>query len=58
MYGSETKSSLGPKIWDILQTELKDNYLLHYPKRKFVNKPQIIAHVVYGKPYVLNIGFL
>ena len=49
MYGSETKSSLGPKIWDILQTELKDNYLLHYPKRKLVNKPQIIARVVYVK---------
>ena len=23
MYGSETISSLGPKIWDILPTELK-----------------------------------
>ena len=25
MYGSETISSLGPKIWDILPTELKKN---------------------------------
>ena len=28
MYGSETMSSLGPKIWDILPTEL------HYSKNK------------------------
>ena len=29
MYGSETISSLGPKIWDILPTELKRICLLH-----------------------------
>ena len=49
MYGSETKSSLRPKIWDILSTELKKLCHLHYSKRKFVNDPQIIFHVVYVK---------
>ena len=39
MYSSETISSLGPKIWDILPTELKKLCLLHYSKRKFVNGP-------------------
>ena len=50
MYGSETISSLGPKIWDILPTELKKKLcLLHYSKRKFVNGSQRIVHVVYVK---------
>ena len=39
MYGSESISSLGPKIWDILPTELKKMCLLHYSKNKFVNGP-------------------
>ena len=33
LYGSETISSLGAKIWDILQTELKKVVLLRYSKR-------------------------
>ena len=49
MYGSETISSLGPKIWDILPTGLKKFCLLHYPKRKFVNGSERIVHVVYVK---------
>ena len=49
MYGSETIYSLGPKIWDIFLTELKKICLLHYSKRKFVNGPQKIIHVVYVK---------
>ena len=40
MYGSEAISSLGPKIWNILPTELKKLCLLHYSKRKFVNGPK------------------
>ena len=46
MYGSETISILGPKIWDILPTELR---IIVSPKRKFVNGPQRIVHVVYVK---------
>ena len=49
MYGSETISNLGQKRWDILPTELKKLYLLHYSKRKFVNGTQRIVHVVYIK---------
>ena len=49
IYGSETISSLEPKIWDILPTELQKLYLLHYAKRKFVNVPQRNIHVVYVK---------
>ena len=49
MYGSETISSLGQKRWDILPTELKKLYLLHYSKRKFVHGTQRIVHVVYIK---------
>ena len=40
MYGSKIISSLGPKIWDILPTELKKVCLLHYLKRKFVDIPK------------------
>ena len=47
MYGLETISSLGPKIWDILPTELKKLCLLHYSKRKLVNGLPKIVHVVY-----------
>ena len=46
MYGSETISILGPKIWDILPTELR---IIVSPKRKFVSGPQRIVHVVYVK---------
>ena len=46
MCGSETISSLGPKIWDILRTELKKVVLLCYSKRKFAHGPQRIVHVV------------
>ena len=49
MYGSETISSLGPKMWEILLTELKKMCLLHYSKRKFVNGSQKMVHVVYVK---------
>ena len=49
MFDSETISSLGPKIWGILPTELKKLCLLHYSKWKFASGPQRIVHVVYVK---------
>ena len=39
MYGSETISSLGPKIWDILPTELKKIVSPTLLKKKIVNGP-------------------
>ena len=57
MYGSETISSLGRKIWDILPTELKKLCLLHYSKRKLVNGPQRIVHVVYVKCVYKTLDF-
>ena len=53
MYGSETISSLGPKIWDILPTEC----LLHYSKRKSENGSQILVHVVYLKRMYRTLDF-
>ena len=55
-YASETLSSLGPKVWDILRTE-KKWCLLHYSKRKFVNRPRQIAHVVYVKRTYKTLDF-
>ena len=49
MYGSETISSLGPKIWGILPTELKRIVSPTLFKNKFENGPQRIFHVVYVK---------
>ena len=57
MYGSETISNLEPKVWDILLTELKKNCLLHYSKRKFVDGPQRIVHVVYVKRMCKTLDF-
>ena len=57
MYGSETISSLGPKLRDILPTELKKLCLLHYSKTKFVNGPQRIVHVVYVKRIYKTLDF-
>ena len=56
IYGSETISSLEPKIWDILPTELQKLYL-HYAKRKFVNVPQRNIHVVYVKRTYKTLDF-
>ena len=57
LYGSETISSLEPKIWDILLTELKKLCILHYSKRKFVNEPQRIVHAVYVKHTYKTLDF-
>ena len=60
MYGSETISSLGPKIWDILPTELKRivSPTLFKKKKKIrewapKNCPRRLC-----KTYIQNIGFL
>ena len=46
MYDSKTASSLEPKIWDTLLTELKKVSILHYLKIKLVNGPQrIVCHL-------------
>ena len=57
MYGSETISRLGPKIWDILRTEFKKLRLLNYSKRKFVSGSQKIVHVVYVKKTYRKLDF-
>ena len=46
-YGSETISSLRPKLWEILPTGLKRIVSPTQFKKKFVNGSQRIAHVVY-----------
>ena len=58
MYGSETISSFGPKIWDILRTELKRTVPSILFKKKIrewapKNCPRRLC-----KTYVRNIGFL
>ena len=46
MYASKNASSLEPKIWDTLLTELKKVSILHYLKIKLVNGPQrIVCHL-------------
>ena len=49
MYGSETRPGLGPKIWDILPTELKKIMSSTLFQKKLVNGPPKIVHVVYVK---------
>ena len=49
MYRSETISSLEPKIWDILPTELKRIVSPTLFKKKIANGPQRIVHIVYVK---------
>ena len=50
MYGSETMSNLRPKVWDILPTKLKRIVSpTLFKKKKIVNGPQRIVHVVYVK---------
>ena len=49
MYGSETISSLGPKIWDILPTDLKNIVYPTLLNKKICECAQRIVHVVYVK---------
>ena len=57
MYCSETISSLEPKIWDILPTELKRIVSPTLFKKKFVNEPQRIVLVFYVKHMSKTLDF-
>ena len=57
MYGSENISSLGPKIWDVLPTELKRIVSPTLFKKKFVNRLQRIVHVIYVKYMYKTLDF-
>ena len=58
MYGSENISSFGPKIWDILPTELKKIVSATLFKKKICEwAPQNCPYRL-CKTYVQNIGFL
>ena len=58
MYGSETISSLGPKIWDILPTELKRIVSPTLFKKKIREWAPKNCPCRLCKTYVQNIGFL
>ena len=58
MYGSETISSLGPKIWDILPTELKKIVSPILFKKKFREWAPKNCPCRLCKTYVQNIKFL
>ena len=58
MYGSETISSLGPKIWDILPTELKRIVSPSLFKKKIREWAPKNYPCRLCKTYVENIGFL
>ena len=49
MYGSETISSLRPKIWEILPTELKEIMSPTFFNKKICEWGSKIVHVVYVK---------
>ena len=58
MYGSETISSLGPKIWDILPTELNKFVSPTLFKKKIRESVPKNCPCHLCKTYVQNIGFL
>ena len=58
MYGSETISSLGPKMWDILLTELKKNVSPTLFKKKICEWVPKNGPCRLCKTYAQNIGFL
>ena len=58
MYGSETISSLAPKIWDVLQTELKRIVSPILFKKKICEWTQKNCPCCLCKTYVQNVGFL
>ena len=58
MYGSETISSLGPKIWDILPTELKIILSPTLFKKKILEWTPKNCPCRLCKTYVQSIGFL
>ena len=58
IYGSETISSLGPKIWDILPAELKKIMSPTLFKKKIREWAPKNCPCRLRKRYVQNIGFL
>ena len=58
MYESETISSLGPKVWDNLTTELKKIVFLALYKKKIREWAPKNCPCRLRKTYVQNIGFL
>ena len=58
MYGSENISSLGPKIWDILPTELKEIMSPTLFKKKIREWAPKNCPCRLCKTYVQNFGFL
>ena len=58
MYGSETISSLGPKIWGILPTELKRIVFSTLFKKKIREWAPKNCPCRLCKTYVQNIGFV
>ena len=58
MYGSETISGLGPKMWDILPTELKKILFPTLFKKKIREWASKNCSCRLCKTYVQNIGFL
>ena len=60
VYGSDTIFSLRPKLWDILSTELKYTVpnTLFKKKKKKVNRPQRITHVIFCKTYEQILEFM
>ena len=58
MYGSETKLCLGPTIWNILLTELKDIVFPKLFKMKIREWAPKNCPSQWYKIYVQNIGFL
>ena len=58
MYGSETISILGPKIWDILPTKFKKkNVPPTLFKKKFRELAQKNCHVIYAKRRYKTLDF-
>ena len=58
MYGSETISSLGPKIWEILSTELKKIVSPTLFKKKIREWAPKNCPCSLCKMYIQSIGFL
>ena len=58
MYGSETISTLGPTIWDILPMELKNIVSPTLLKRKIRESTPKNCPFSLCETYVQNIGFM
>ena len=58
MYGSETISGLGPKIWNVLPTELKNTVSPTLSREKICKKTPKNYPCRLCKMYVQNMGLL